>query len=321
MEPYCFTIMRPPECSCRTTLRLHTRRRRHWRKAAPLMSRRATRTRERRRRLASRSASKRSLVESNDRVRLCSDDMTLGSSVAAAAHAKASPSSARSYLDDSLHMENLALNQKLNYTMNSIRTFWSPELKHERQQRKEETMRLAAFEEKVIQQAVRGAARHSGERLQTIERQLCFFFCRTKLSRFDANLIAAKKTLANCWRPTSFPTWNTSCAAFESNSAPNRRRTRAAPPLNIRCRRHTLSIRTRRQPPPPPRRLTSTIILRRRLRCTSQSRFAIIQTKCSTRKNSTISKREWSAPSSRSPKSSGNCKTPSSGERSIGASC
>ncbi|KAI6188965.1 hypothetical protein M3Y98_00411100 [Aphelenchoides besseyi] len=54
---------------------------------------------------------------------------------------------------DSLRRDNMALNQKLNYMMNSIRTFWSPELKLERQQRKDETMRLAAFQDKVMQQA------------------------------------------------------------------------------------------------------------------------------------------------------------------------
>lgn len=39
--------------------------------------------------------------------------------------------------------------QKLNSTMNSIKTFWSPELKRERQLRKEETAKLAALQRQV----------------------------------------------------------------------------------------------------------------------------------------------------------------------------
>jgi DUF438 domain-containing protein len=54
---------------------------------------------------------------------------------------------------DTLRRENAALNQKLNYMMNSIKTFWSPELKNERQLRKEETMRLANLQEKIMHQA------------------------------------------------------------------------------------------------------------------------------------------------------------------------
>lgn len=55
---------------------------------------------------------------------------------------------------DTLRRENAALNQKLNYMMNSIKTFWSPELKQERQQRKDESMQLANFQSKIMQQAV-----------------------------------------------------------------------------------------------------------------------------------------------------------------------
>lgn len=54
---------------------------------------------------------------------------------------------------DTLRRENAALNQKLNYMMNSIKTFWSPELKNERQQRKDEAMRLANFQDKIMQQS------------------------------------------------------------------------------------------------------------------------------------------------------------------------
>lgn len=39
--------------------------------------------------------------------------------------------------------------QKLNSTMSSIKTFWSPELKRERQLRKEETAKLAALQRQV----------------------------------------------------------------------------------------------------------------------------------------------------------------------------
>uniref|UniRef100_A0A7E4W674 GOLGA2L5 domain-containing protein n=1 Tax=Panagrellus redivivus TaxID=6233 RepID=A0A7E4W674_PANRE len=46
-----------------------------------------------------------------------------------------------------------ALNQKLNYVMNSIRTFWSPELKKERALRKEEALRLNSLQNKICQQS------------------------------------------------------------------------------------------------------------------------------------------------------------------------
>jgi hypothetical protein len=54
-----------------------------------------------------------------------------------------------------LQREYNALNKKLNYVMNSIRTFWSPELKKERQLRQEETLRLNSLQNKICQQAVR----------------------------------------------------------------------------------------------------------------------------------------------------------------------
>lgn len=53
-----------------------------------------------------------------------------------------------------LKQEYMTMNQKLNYVMNSIRTFWSPELKKERQLRKEEAMRTNALQQKLGQQAV-----------------------------------------------------------------------------------------------------------------------------------------------------------------------
>ncbi|CAD5218308.1 unnamed protein product [Bursaphelenchus okinawaensis] len=54
---------------------------------------------------------------------------------------------------DLLKRENAALNEKLNYMMNSIKTFWSPELKRERQGRKDDSHRLQRFQDKVMQQA------------------------------------------------------------------------------------------------------------------------------------------------------------------------
>lgn len=45
--------------------------------------------------------------------------------------------------------------EKLNYVMNSIRDFWSPELKKERQQRKDESLRMTALQSKISQQSVR----------------------------------------------------------------------------------------------------------------------------------------------------------------------
>uniref|UniRef100_A0A914Z5Q3 Uncharacterized protein n=1 Tax=Panagrolaimus superbus TaxID=310955 RepID=A0A914Z5Q3_9BILA len=52
-----------------------------------------------------------------------------------------------------LQREYNALNKKLNYVMNSIRTFWSPELKKERQLRQDETIRLNSLQNKICQQA------------------------------------------------------------------------------------------------------------------------------------------------------------------------
>ena len=70
------------------------------------------------------------------------------------------PSSSTGYYQQphdnaSLQREYNAINKKLNYVMNSIRTFWSPELKKERQLRQEETMRLNSLQNKICQQAVR----------------------------------------------------------------------------------------------------------------------------------------------------------------------
>uniref|UniRef100_A0A914E5W9 Uncharacterized protein n=1 Tax=Acrobeloides nanus TaxID=290746 RepID=A0A914E5W9_9BILA len=54
---------------------------------------------------------------------------------------------------EAMKQEYMALHQKLNYVMNSIRTFWSPELKKERQVRKEEALRLNTLQTKISQQA------------------------------------------------------------------------------------------------------------------------------------------------------------------------
>lgn len=53
-----------------------------------------------------------------------------------------------------LEREFVQLNQKLNYVMDSIKTFWSPELKKERQLRKEEALRINTLQYKLCQQAV-----------------------------------------------------------------------------------------------------------------------------------------------------------------------
>jgi hypothetical protein len=88
---------------------------------------------------------------------------------------------------ETLRRENSALNQKLNYMMNSIKSFWSPELKNERQQRKEETLRLANFQEKIMQQAV--------------SPKIIIFIShlfRRKSSKFAMSWNAEKKILDNC---------------------------------------------------------------------------------------------------------------------------
>lgn len=61
-------------------------------------------------------------------------------------------SSASDY--EMLRREHATMNQKLAYVMNSIRTFWSPELKKERQLRKEEALRINTLHNKLAQQAV-----------------------------------------------------------------------------------------------------------------------------------------------------------------------
>lgn len=53
-----------------------------------------------------------------------------------------------------LKQDYITINQKLNYVMNSIRTFWSPELKKERQLRKEELIRTNTLQHRLGQQAV-----------------------------------------------------------------------------------------------------------------------------------------------------------------------
>lgn len=44
--------------------------------------------------------------------------------------------------------------QKLNSTMNSIKSFWSPELKRERQLRKEESSKLASLQRQIAMRNV-----------------------------------------------------------------------------------------------------------------------------------------------------------------------
>ncbi|VDN02978.1 unnamed protein product [Thelazia callipaeda] len=67
--------------------------------------------------------------------------------------------------------------QKLNSTMNSIKTFWSPELKRERQLRKEETAKLAALQKQI------GPSNGSGFRVGELESEL--EICRCELVEKD----------------------------------------------------------------------------------------------------------------------------------------
>ncbi|KAH7695507.1 CBR-ELKS-1 protein, partial [Aphelenchoides avenae] len=55
--------------------------------------------------------------------------------------------------NEMLKREVAEMTEKLNYVMNSIRNFWSPELKKERQQRRDESMRMAALQDKISQQS------------------------------------------------------------------------------------------------------------------------------------------------------------------------
>ncbi|OZC09890.1 hypothetical protein X798_02996 [Onchocerca flexuosa] len=66
--------------------------------------------------------------------------------------------------------------QKLNSTMNSIKTFWSPELKRERQLRKEETAKLAALQ------------RQNGSGFQFTELETELENCRCELAEKDETI-------------------------------------------------------------------------------------------------------------------------------------
>lgn len=61
--------------------------------------------------------------------------------------------------------------QKLNSTMNSIKTFWSPELKRERQLRKEESAKLANLQSQLSHQNIAGPC-SSDYRIAELEREL-----------------------------------------------------------------------------------------------------------------------------------------------------
>lgn len=62
--------------------------------------------------------------------------------------------------------------QKLNSTMNSIKTFWSPELKRERMARKEEAAKLSLLQEQL---------RMGGHESQVGIVPLCLFVVRPRL--------------------------------------------------------------------------------------------------------------------------------------------
>ncbi|MCP9266078.1 ELKS/Rab6-interacting/CAST family member 1 [Dirofilaria immitis] len=70
--------------------------------------------------------------------------------------------------------------QKLNATMSSIKTFWSPELKRERQLRKEETAKLAALQ--------RQAGSQDGSRFQVFELETELENCRCELAEKDETI-------------------------------------------------------------------------------------------------------------------------------------
>ncbi|VDP17279.1 unnamed protein product, partial [Onchocerca flexuosa] len=70
--------------------------------------------------------------------------------------------------------------QKLNSTMNSIKTFWSPELKRERQLRKEETAKLAALQ--------RQAGFQNGSGFQFTELETELENCRCELAEKDETI-------------------------------------------------------------------------------------------------------------------------------------
>uniref|UniRef100_A0A915Q264 Uncharacterized protein n=1 Tax=Setaria digitata TaxID=48799 RepID=A0A915Q264_9BILA len=70
--------------------------------------------------------------------------------------------------------------QKLNSTMSSIKTFWSPELKRERQLRKEETAKLAALQRQI------GPQNGSGYRVTELETEL--ENCRFELAEKDETI-------------------------------------------------------------------------------------------------------------------------------------
>ncbi|VDN29409.1 unnamed protein product [Gongylonema pulchrum] len=71
--------------------------------------------------------------------------------------------------------------QKLNSTMNSIKTFWSPELKRERQLRKEETAKFTALQRQMV-----GPQNGSGFRVAELEAEL--ENCRCELAEKDETI-------------------------------------------------------------------------------------------------------------------------------------
>lgn len=56
--------------------------------------------------------------------------------------------------NEMLRRELHSMNDKLNYVVDSIRTFWRPELMKESEQRKDEALRINALQKKLYQQAV-----------------------------------------------------------------------------------------------------------------------------------------------------------------------
>jgi hypothetical protein len=95
---------------------------------------------------------------------------------------------------DMLRQEYETAVQKLNSTMNSIKTFWSPELKRERSMRKEEMNKLV-----LLQEQLRMTSQENQVRLK-IEKSFKNFprvFRRNKTTHYD-------KCKANCKHSTTY---------------------------------------------------------------------------------------------------------------------
>ncbi|CAD5225483.1 unnamed protein product [Bursaphelenchus xylophilus] len=96
-----------------------------------------------------------------------------------------------------LKRENAALNEKLNYMMNSIKSFWSPELKRERQGRKEDVQRLQHFQDKVMHQArpLQSEIQHIRQELDRREKDITELMGDTDILDMEDELRQLRKQL------------------------------------------------------------------------------------------------------------------------------